>query len=186
MHYGSKLSQSCSETAQLFNEDFYSVYNKNISYSSSVTVATNRRLSHINISINNVWTSITSSDSSKASGIDNLNPKVLKYCAASLSKPIYHLFCESISHGQLPTEWKIHHIIPIFKSGNRSQVNNYRPVSLLCIISKVLQQIVCNHVIEFLFNSISIYQFGFVPGVPVYSSCLSLLTFCFRLKKTRQ
>ena len=103
-------------------------------------------------------------DSSKASGIDNLNPKVLKYCAGSLSKPIYHFFCESISHGQLPTERKIHRIIPIFKCGDRSQVNNYHPISLLCIISKALERIVYNHIIEFLFSSISIYPFGFVPG----------------------
>ena len=108
LHYGSKLNQSSSETAQLFNDYFYSVYNKNASYSHTDTVKTNATLSYINISINDVWISLTSLDSSKAPGIDNLNPKVLKYCATSLSVPIQHLFCQFISHGQLPSEWKIH------------------------------------------------------------------------------
>ena len=62
----------------------------------------------------------------------------------------------------------------IFKCGDRSQVNNYRPISLLCIISKVLERIVYNHIIEFLFSSISIHQFGFVPG---HSSLQQLLIF---------
>ena len=77
MHYGSKLSQSPSETAQLFNDYFYSVYNKNSSYSLTDTVETNTTLDYINISINDVWTSLTSLDPSKAPGIDNLNPKFL-------------------------------------------------------------------------------------------------------------
>ena len=174
MHYGSKLSQSPSETAQLFNDYFYSVYNKNASYSLTDSVETNTIPSYINMSISDVWTSLTSLDPSKAHRIDNLNPKVLKYCATSLSEPIHHLFCQSINHGQLPLEWKIHHIILIFKSGNRSQVNNYRPISLLCIISKVLEKIVYNHIIGFLLNSIYIYQFGFLPG---RSSLQQLLIF---------
>ena len=80
----------------------------------------------------------------------------------------------SISHSQLPFEWKIHHIIPVFKTGDRSQVNNYRPISLLCIISKVLERIVYNHVSDFIFNNISHQQFGFIPGC---SSLQQLLMF---------
>ena len=87
-------------------------------------------LSHINISINDLWTSL---DPSKAPEINNFNPKVLKYCATSLSEQIHHLFCQSITHGQSPSEWKIHRIIPFFKSGDRSQVNNCHPISLLAM-----------------------------------------------------
>ena len=182
MHYGSKLSKSPSEIAQLFNNYLYSVYNKNASYSLPDTGETNRTLSHINISINDVWTSLTSLDPSKAPEIDNLNPKVLKYCATSLSKPIHHLFFQSISNGQLPSKWKIHCIILIFKSGDKSQVNNYHPNSLLCIISKVLEQIVYNHTIGFLFNSTNLV---FYQAVLACSNYLSLLTSYFRPKNTR-
>ena len=51
---------------------------------------------------------------------------------------------------------------PIFKSGDRNSVNNYRPISLLCVTSKVLERIIYNHIIDFVKNSISPYQFGFL------------------------
>ena len=58
MYYGSRISQSCSETAQLFNEYFYSVYNKSTSYPTTVSVETSRRLGHINMSPQDVWASL--------------------------------------------------------------------------------------------------------------------------------
>ena len=109
MHYGSKLSQSPSETVQLFNDYFYSVYNKNASYSLSDTGETNRTLGHINISINDVWTSLiycTSMDPTvvKPLGLIISIPRFLStVIATSLSEPIHHLFCLSITHGQLRT-----------------------------------------------------------------------------------
>ena len=51
---------------------------------------------------------------------------------------------------------------------------SYWLISLLCIISKVLERIVYNHIIKLLFSSISVYQFGFVPG---HSSLQQLLIF---------
>ena len=51
---------------------------------------------------------------------------------------------------------------PIFKSGDRNSVKNYRPISLLCVTSKVLERIVYNHIIDFVNISISPYQFGFL------------------------
>ena len=104
----------------------------------------------------------------------NLNPKILRYCATSLSEPIHHLLRQSINQGYLPLEWKMHRIIPIFKSGDRSLVNNYRPISLLYIISKVLEKIVYNYIIGFLFNNIYIYQVSFLTG---HSTLQQLLIF---------
>ena len=62
----------------------------------------------------------------------------------------------------IPTDWKCHAISPIHKSGNRSLVTNYRPISLLCCVSKVLESIICNHISDFVVNNISVSQFGFV------------------------
>ena len=155
MYYGSRSSQTSTKIAQLFNEYFYSVFNKNTSYFLDDEETTGR-LSHIHFSPTEVWASLSSLDCGKAHGIDNLNPKVLKHCAESLSVPIFHLFHMSISHSQLPFEWKIPRIIPVFKTGDRSQVNNYDPISLLCIISKVLERIVYHRISDFIFNNIRI------------------------------
>ena len=71
-------------------------------------------------------------DITKAAGIDGISPRILWHCASSLLTPICHLFISSITTGNIPTEWCTHCIIPIHKSGNKTLVNNYRPISLLC------------------------------------------------------
>ena len=97
-------------------------------------------------------------------GIDNIPPKVFRFSAFALPSPVYHLFMLSLSQGILPLEWKIHKIIPIFKSGERNSVKNYRPISLLCCLSKVLEQIIYKKVIGFISPLISPLQFGFLRG----------------------
>ena len=79
-----------------------------------------------------------------------------------------------ISKHYIPEEWRIHLIIPIFKSGDRSAVKNYRPISLLCTISKVLERIVFAHIIDFVSNSISPMKFGFLQN---HSTLQQLLVF---------
>ena len=60
------------------------------------------------------------------------------------------LFQTSLIYETIPLEWKCHSITPIHKSGDRSCVSNYRPISLLCNISKVLERIVFNHLSKFI------------------------------------
>ena len=81
-----------------------------------------------------VFEALTCLGPNKAMGIDMISPKILKYCAAALVQPVYHLFTLTLSQQQLPLDWKTRIIIPMFKSGNKNQVNNYHPISL-CIIS---------------------------------------------------
>ena len=64
----------------------------------------------------------------------------------------------------VPHEWRKHLIKPIFKSGNKNDAKNYRPISLLCIVSKVLEKIIYNGVIDFVISSVSTVQFGFLKG----------------------
>ena len=58
----------------------------------------------------------------------------------------------------------IHCITPVFKSGNKNSVKNYRPISLLCNTSKVLEKIIYDKIIEFVSKSISSAQFGALKG----------------------
>ena len=95
-------------------------------------------------------------------GADDIGPKVLKHCALAIYVPLHHLFNLSFSQQVIPTEWKCHAIFPIHKSGNQSLVTNYRPISLLCRVSKVLESIIFNHISDFVARNISVSQFGFV------------------------
>jgi len=63
-------------------------------------------------------------------------------CASVLYKTLHYLFCLTLKYGYLPSEWELHKIIPIFKSGDRPLVKNYHPISLLSYISKVLERII--------------------------------------------
>ena len=123
-------------------------------------------LQPFDISELDVYNAVINLDPSKALGIDGISPKVLKYCGESLVQPLCHLYNLSLTTSVIPTEWKIHRIIPIFKSGNRSLISNYRPISLLCNVSKVLEQIIFNNTIAInhITVSISPNQFGFLQG----------------------
>ena len=89
-----------------------------------------------------VLSALQSLDTSKSMGI---GPKLLRDCALAFYIPIHHLFSLSINKHAIPSEWKCHSITPVYKSGDKSQVANYRPISLLCIISKALERIIYNH-----------------------------------------
>ena len=64
----------------------------------------------------------------------------------------------------LPSQWKIHKICPISKKGDICYVRNYRHISLLCILSKVLESIIYDHVIPFIRPWISKHQYGFLKS----------------------
>ena len=61
----------------------------------------------------------------------------------------------------MPVKWKVHKIVPVFKSGDLTSVKNYRPISLLSNTSKVLEQLVYNKIIGHVSKRISPFQFGF-------------------------
>jgi len=65
--------------------------------------------------------------------------------------------------------------VPVFKSWDHTSVTNYRPFSLLCIISKVLEKIIFQHLFDFIYKKLSAHQFGFIPG----HSCLQQLLLLF-------
>ena len=81
----------------------------------------------------------------------------------ALYYPLYHLFIKCLANSTLPSKWQ-HTIIPIYKSGDCAAVNNYRPISLLCIVSKVLERLVYDKTMPFLLQSLTAVQFGFLPN----------------------
>lgn len=137
MVYGTKEATDDLDKAELFNEFFHSVQSK-----PSVTqpgVARCLSIDDLKIDPADTFQVLSSLDTNKAMGIDGISPRVLKFCACAIYEPLTHLFQLCIDQGYLPQEWKLHVITPIFKSGDRSMIRNYRPISLLCIVSKVLE-----------------------------------------------
>ena len=79
---------------------------------------------------------------SKALGHDQLHPRVLKELASELGPVFAHLFQKSIDMVEIPKEWSLANICPLFKKGGRSLACNFRPVSLTCAPCKLLKHIV--------------------------------------------
>ena len=133
MHLDATSANSDITRANLFNQYFYSVFTP----SSTVPVPTiaTSYISEINTLVFNedeVYSALSQLDPNKATGIDKISPRVLKHCASSLTRPLCHLFNLSLSTGVIPQEWKVHLVVPVHKSSDRSSVKNYRPISLLC------------------------------------------------------
>ena len=75
---------------------------------------------------------------SKAAGLDNIPPGLLKDASYFIAEPLTYLINLSMSTGLFPSEWKQAKVIPIFKSGSNTSMDNYRPISILSVVSKIL------------------------------------------------
>ena len=103
-------------------------------------------------------------DPSKAPGPDGLPTIVLKTCARELTHCVCALFNLSLAGGKLPTEWKDALVVPIHKKGKKEDATSYRPVSLLCVVSKVLERCIFNYFKDFLCPLFDSAQHGFLQG----------------------
>ena len=87
---------------------------------------------------------------SKALGPDELHPRVLKELATELGPVFAHLFQKSLDMGEIPKEWSLANICPLYKKGDRALACNYCPVSLTCVPCKLLEHIVCSNIMAHL------------------------------------
>ncbi len=88
-------------------------------------------------------------DTNKASGFDNISAKLLKRTARSISNPLSNIFNQSLSKGTYPDVWKKANVPPVFKQNDKQNKNNYRPISLLPMIGKVMERVVFKHFYHF-------------------------------------
>ncbi len=78
----------------------------------------------------------------KAVGLDKISSRLLRIAAPIISKPFTSILNKSLQNGKFITEWKHAKVIPLHKSGPTIERNNYRPISILPIFSKVLERFV--------------------------------------------
>ena len=77
----------------------------------------------------------------KAPGVDELVPRFLAALSDEISVPLSIIYNRSLREGEVPNDWRDANVSPIFKSGSRAAPGNYRPVSLTCMLCKVLESI---------------------------------------------
>ena len=99
----------------------------------------------------------------KSSGYDDINFNVINHSFQYISKPLMHIFQLSLSQGIFPDSLKIAKISPIFKTGETTNLSNYRPISVLPCFSKILEKIMYNKLYKYFTERNILYskQFGF-------------------------
>ena len=149
------------EKANLFNRHFASQFTSPSQYGISID-----RVPECDIffSQNEVFVTLASTDGSKACGDDGISGRVLKNCAGSLSYPLWLLFNLSMRSGIIADDWKLASIVPVFKKGDRREVANYRPISLLSLVSKTLERLVKPRLLDVCSPQLDPRQHGFLSG----------------------
>ena len=129
------------------------------------------------VDIETVILTIKSLNETRAVGSDGIS---LKFIKDSLYVTAFYLTCiinTSIITGMFPSSWKHALVVPLFKSGDTNDLNNYRPISLLPILSKILEKIVAGQLIQFLERNklMSNAQHGFRPRLST-ETALTVIT----------
>ena len=99
----------------------------------------------------------------KTLDLSGISVWLIQQLVGSISSPLKHIFLQSFSCGIVPSQLKIAKVVPIFKSGGKDSMDNYRPISLLNCFSKIIEKIICTRFTDFLDtnNLISSSQYGF-------------------------
>jgi hypothetical protein len=110
---------------------------------------------------------------------EGVSTKMVKFIGSEISFPLSHIFNLSLSTGIFPNKLKLCRVIPIFKSGNSSECDNYRPISLLSSISKLLEKIVAKKLVDHLLDNdlLYVHQYGFLPNRSTEHNLLQIVNY---------
>ena len=120
---------------------------------------------------------IDKTKSSKSQGPDGIHPKLVKECKSTLVKPLELIYRKSLESGKLPSLWKHGNLTAIFKSGDKTKPENYRPISLTSVPGKLLERIIRDQVVEHMMvnNVFAKSQHGFISGKSCVTQLLEFL-----------
>ncbi|KAK4824253.1 LOW QUALITY PROTEIN: hypothetical protein QYF61_012519 [Mycteria americana] len=112
-------------------------------------------------------------DTHKSMGLDGIHPRVLRELAEVLTKPLSILYQQSWLTGEVPIDWRLANVTPIYKKGQKEHLGNYRPFSLTSVLGKVMEQIILSAIMQHMQDKqvIRPSQHGFMKG----RSCLTNL-----------
>ncbi len=138
---------------------------------------THPTLSNIKISPKDVTDAISMINVSKASGPDLISPRLLREGSLELSVPLSVFFNRLLNASHFPSSWKQANVIPIFKKSDPTNPQNYRPISLLSCIGKLMERCVHKYLYNFAStnNKLTSCQSGFIKG----DSTVNQLTYIY-------
>ena len=141
IRYKNEISSNTKTKADMFNSFFYDQFSEPSSYDIHIDFDIDRE-EYIDFSTERVNQLLKDININKACGPDAIPEIVLKHCSSSISAPLSRLFKSIYDTGLVPNEWKEANVVPIHKKGDKCDITNYRPISLTCLVSKIMERII--------------------------------------------
>ena len=177
---GNEVNNSAPDISDAFNTYFTTIGSNLASKINGTNIdattyihPTNNVFCFNEINMENVTHLLKTINVNKATGPDNIPGRLLKIAAEILSPSLTVIFNKSLSTGIYPNAWKMAKVLPIYKSGKRTDLSNYRPISIISTVAKIFGRIVHDQFYSYLtnFDLLSEYQSGFRP---TYSTVTAL------------
>ena len=149
---GPKLANSISNSKTSFRQ----YLNKSPSTSMKIELTSHSEIVSIANELSNT----------KSSGLDLIDPQITKIAITAISDPLANIINCSIESGLVPNRLKLAKIIPVYKTGEKSLINNYRPISILPYFSKYFEKVMHNRLLTYLTKGNVLFegQYGFRHG----------------------
>ena len=139
------------EKAHILVEQFYSVFSKEENRTLPNLPKCNKfDLPSLNITTPGIEKLLKKINVSKSVGPDNISNAILKNCASQLAPGLSAIFQKSVDSGKLPEDLVNANVSPVFKKGDVHLAENYRPVSLTSVSCKLLEHVICKHLLNHL------------------------------------
>ncbi|VDO10445.1 unnamed protein product, partial [Brugia timori] len=182
MHLDGIVGENSSEICKLFAIFFQEVYttfseeDRDRNFFSFIPETSNS-ISVNQLSYQEVFKALKNLDASKGPGPDGIAPVFLKNLSEELALPLERLFNMSLKNGKFPEIWKSSYLVPIFKSGTKSDIRNYRGIAIISCIPKLFESIVNDKIFRQVKNQITNKQHGFYKGRSTTTNLLEFVTF---------
>lgn len=173
-----KLSDNCYDSSNLFRKFFGDIYDTFVGVDIPINTESYEYES-TTISTEDIIGSLKNVKNSDNAGLDGIPMSLLKNTLNVIAKPLQLLFQKSIDEKKTHPIWKKYYISPIFKSGEQSSIQNYRPVSILSATPKILDDIISKKIYKHFAPMIINNQHGFVKGRSTLTNLSILLNNAF-------
>jgi len=179
MVLGDAVSNSATLSASLFQTFFMSNFMQPTSSLSPVTppYVDCENIGLIQFDCDEVFDYMKRLKLNYSPGPDGVPAFVLRKCAESLAIPLTFIFNRSLVTSYFPNCWKFSYVVPVFKTGDRSNIQNYRPISILSAVSKLFESMVKDIMFNSLKKLIIPEQHGFFPGRSTSTNLIEFVNF---------